>query len=81
MRYFLMVLGLGAVLGAGVAGLVAVAVWPDIEPQRSVQIVERVVEVERTWAEAAEVETPVIDSLLTDEEWAEIDRQSDCLFD
>ena len=65
-----------------VAASVAVAVWPDIEPQRSVQVVERVVEVERTWADMAEIETPVIDSLfLTDAEIEEIERQSDCLFD
>jgi hypothetical protein len=77
MRYFLMVLGIGAALGAGAAGLVAVAVWPDIEQARW-GVVERVVEVERTYAD---IETPVIDNLLTDEDWAEIDRQSDCLFD
>jgi hypothetical protein len=51
------------------------------EPTVVYQTVERVVEVERTWADAVEVETPVIDSLLTEQDWAEVDRQSDCLFD
>lgn len=26
-------------------------------------------------------DTPVIDSLMTDEDWARIERESDCLFD
>ena len=82
MRYFLMVLSIGAAVGALVTASVAVAVWPDIEPETTVQVVERVVEVERTWADMAEVETPVIDSLfLTDAEIEEIERESDCLFD
>jgi hypothetical protein len=82
MRYFLMVLSIGAVVGASAAGLLAVAVWPDIEPSETVRVVDRVVEVERAWAEVAEIETPVIDSLFfTEEDWAEVDRQSDCLFD
>jgi len=82
MRYFLMVLSIGAAVGALVAASVAVAVWPDIEAEPTVQVVERVVEVERTWADMAEIETPVIDRLFfTDEDWAEVDRQSDCLFD
>jgi len=81
MRYFLMVLSIGAAVGALVAASVAVAVWPDIEPKTTVQVVERVVEVPATWEDHAAVETPVIDSLLTDEEFEEIERQSDCLFD
>jgi hypothetical protein len=81
MRYFLMVLSIGAAVGALVAASVAVAVWPDIEAEPTVQVVERVVEVPATWEDHVAVETPVIDSLLTEEDWAEIDRQSDCLFD
>jgi hypothetical protein len=44
-----------------------------------VEVVER--PVTPTWQEAETWQTPVIDSLFTDEEWAELDRQSDCLFD
>jgi len=36
----------------------------------------REVEVQPEW-----VETPIIDSMITDEEWVEIERQSLCLYD
>ena len=36
----------------------------------------REVEVQPEW-----VETPIIDSLITDEEWAEMERQNACLWD
>ena len=36
----------------------------------------REVEVQPEW-----VETPIIDSLITDEEWVEIERQGLCLYD
>ncbi len=74
MRYFLMVLGIGAIGGAGLAGAVAVAVWPEPAVVYQVEVVERTVEPEP-------VETPVIDALLTDEDWQRIEADSDCLFD
>jgi hypothetical protein len=81
MRYFLMVLGIGSVAGAVLTGAVALVLWP--EPQLVVErVVEQVeVEVPATWEDHLQVETPAIDSLLTDEDWAEIDRESDCLFE
>jgi hypothetical protein len=37
--------------------------------------------VERSWQDMLDVETPLINSLLTAEDWEEIDRQSDCLYE
>lgn len=79
MRYFLMVLSIGAAVGALVAASVAVAVWPEQRVVYQVEVVERLVT--PTFQDAMMVETPVIDALITDDEWAELHRQSDCLFD
>lgn len=73
MRYFLMVLGIGAAGGAlAVAGVVA-AVWPEPQVVHVVEVIE--VEVERDWAA---VETPIADSLV---DWDQLDRDNDCLFE
>lgn len=40
------------------------------------ETVVREVEVQPEW-----VETPIIDSMITDEEWAEMERQNACLWD
>lgn len=39
------------------------------------------VPVERTWQDVVDVETPVIDSMISDDEWDRIERESDCLFE
>ena len=79
MRYFAMVLAIGATVGATLAGAVAVALWPEPEVVYQVEVVERVVY--PSWDDVEAMETPVIDSLM-DEGWeAEMERESDCLFD
>ena len=55
----------------------------SVEPEVVYQVLVREVEAEpeRTWADAVQVATPVIDSLM-DEGWEErMDRESDCLFE
>lgn len=78
MGYFLKVLSIGVASGVLLAGTVAAVLWPDeqVRVEYRVQVIER--DVQPGWDP---VPTPVVDSLLTDEEWAEIERQSDCLFD
>jgi hypothetical protein len=76
MRYFLMVLAIGATFGVAVAGAVAVMVWPEPALAQTVHIVEVFVP-----AVSEQAGTPLIDSLISAEEWDEVDRQSDCLFD
>lgn len=79
MRYFVMVLAIGAVAGVALAGMVAAVLWP--EPQVVVRQVVEQVEVPATWEDHVKVETPTVDALISDEEWLEIDRQNDCLYD
>lgn len=77
MRYFLMVLGIGAVGGAlAVAGVVA-AVWPEprIVYQTIVRTVE--VEVEPTFEPLPRGEHRIDDQI----DWDEFDRDNDCLFE
>ena len=38
-------------------------------------------EVRPSWDDALAWETPLIDSMFTDDDWTEMDRQSDCLFE
>ena len=69
----------GAALGLAVAGTTAAVAWPEPQIVYEVEVVERVVY--PSWDDVEAIETPVIDSLM-DEGWkAEMERQSDCLFD
>ena len=58
-----------------------VAGWYLTPTATEVQYETIVREVRTSWDDALQWETPVIDSMFTDEEWAEMDRQSDCLFE
>ena len=57
----------------------------DARNQGSVQIayetVVREIYVSPTFEDAMLIETPAIDSLISDDEWGELDRQADCLYD
>lgn len=79
MRYFLMVLGIGAAAGALAVSAVAVAFWPEPQVEYRVEVVERVTYA--SWDDVAAIETPAIDSMMDDGWLEESERQSDCLFD
>ena len=77
-RYWVGVLQ-GAALGLSVAVTIAAVAWPEPQVIYEVEVVERVVY--PSWDDVEAMETPVIDSLM-DEGWeAEVERQSDCLFE
>jgi len=73
MRYFLMVLAIGATGGA--IGTLLLSGTPETQVQHRIEVYERTVQVE------VDRPTPILDSLLSETDMAEIERQSDCLFE
>lgn len=54
---------------------------PRVETVTEYEVIYEVIVVREPALKQEPADTPTIDSLMTDEDWERIDRESDCLFD